>query len=562
MTTKEAEAWQARAIAAERGGNRAAALELVREGLEKHPGDAALANTAGNIAMRAGDFALAANRFAAAARLRGGELDYAVNHAIALNRLERFVEARTVLAPLGDAGRRDARYCSVRGIAERGAGNLPAAARWFDMCLAIDPRQPRALHGRARLALERGEADAPARFDAALAVNSSDPDVWLGKAQALDVAGRSEEARSLAEQIVAQGPGWSHGTRFLAQLRLAAGEADFASHYADAARRQPGDPSIRTAWAEQLAAVDRHAEAAEVLAEARRDFPQEERLILLEAIAAGADGQAERARGLFAKLALHTPERHLHEARQALRDGEADRAERLLGQVTADEPSNIAAWALRDIAWRIQDDPRHGWLHGQEGLVQLVPLDGDATLAPELVSLLDRLHDNSAFPLGQSLRGGTQTRGILFDRIEPQLAKLRAAIERTLEHYRRRLPSPDAEHPLLSHADAPWRLAGSWSVRLSGGGDHHTSHLHPQGLLSSALYIRLPDRAAQSEGVLELGRPPVDLRLDLPPIATVQPQIGHLALFPSTLYHGTSSFTAGSRMTVAFDVATGNGPSQ
>jgi hypothetical protein len=56
------------------------------------------------------------------------------------------------------------------------------------------------------------------------------------------------------------------------------------------------------------------------------------------------------------------------------------------------------------------------------------------------------------------------------------------------------------------------------------------------------------------EGWLELGRPPPDLKMDLEPIETIEPEPGYLVLFPSYLYHGTRRFPAGERMSVAFDV--------
>ncbi len=55
-------------------------------------------------------------------------------------------------------------------------------------------------------------------------------------------------------------------------------------------------------------------------------------------------------------------------------------------------------------------------------------------------------------------------------------------------------------------------------------------------------------------GHIELGRPPPKLRIDLEPRYTLRPIPGYLALFPSTLYHGTRPFSDGRRMTVAFDV--------
>jgi predicted 2-oxoglutarate/Fe(II)-dependent dioxygenase YbiX len=108
---------------------------------------------------------------------------------------------------------------------------------------------------------------------------------------------------------------------------------------------------------------------------------------------------------------------------------------------------------------------------------------------------------------------------------------------------------------MLRHRDTPWALAGSWSVRLTGGSDHHAAHIHIQGLISSALYLIVPEEAAgpQREGWLEIGRPKGDLGLDLPPIRAIEPVAGQLALFPSTAYHGTTPFRSAERMTVAFD---------
>ena len=60
---------------------------------------------------------------------------------------------------------------------------------------------------------------------------------------------------------------------------------------------------------------------------------------------------------------------------------------------------------------------------------------------------------------------------------------------------------------------------------------------------------------AKGEGQLELGRPPKDIDLGTEPLATYKPEPGHLVLFPSFLYHGTTPLQSGERLTVAFDVA-------
>lgn len=504
--------------------------------------------------MRRGEAVLATDHFAAALLARPESVDFAINLSIAQYRINRPDEAVGTLLPFEAAGARIPRYCSARATAERAAGRPDRAARWYDACLALDPGHARALHGRARVAIERGEADAVHRVDRALAVNGGEADLWLAKAQALDVAGDAAGARNITEQLVTQAPHWLEGLRFLAQLRLAAGEADFTSHYHDAAVRLPQTPDIPFDHCAVLAGLDLAAEACNVATSARVRFPNMEVFALLEAINAGAAGDDERAGTIFAALQLDTADRWRNEARHWLRRGDPSRAKAVLTKSLEHGAWDISSWALLGIAWRLANDKRAEWLHGQNGLVRLMPLvDAERVMAPA-IARLHELHDNSPMPLGQSLRGGSQTRGILFDRPESEFSGLRDATRRTLENYRSQLPPCDETHPLLRHRDHAWKIPSSWSVRLLGGGDYHAAHIHPLGIVSSACYLELPDGRKPGDGALEIGRPPRDLRLDLGPISVIEPEIGYLALFPSTLYHGTTPFSASRRMTVAFDV--------
>ncbi|MEE4155572.1 MAG: tetratricopeptide repeat protein [Erythrobacter sp.] len=543
-------------------GDLAAARALAEAARCAHPDEAGLAAAAGELALQAGDIEAAIEHFAEAVAAEPHSPDYAIDLAGALERAGAHKKALAALAPHEARGATLLRYAAARANLHQALGEPAEAARWHDRALALDPLHGPALAARARLALERGEADALARFDRALKVSSGDARLWLGKAQALECAGDRKGARAIAEQLCAQAPGFIAALRFLAGLRLAAGEPDFALPFAEAARKAPRDPNIAAAHVETLAGLDRSHEACAVAAAARARFPGEPHFALLEAIHASSAGEWDRAEAIFAGLPANTPQRALHEARHALRARDLERTLDLLERALAQAPWDIAAWALRGIAWRLAQDDRAHWLHEQPGLVELRPLIAREGLIEEASEALRALHEGAAMPLGQSLRGGTQTRGILFHRTEPVIAELHAAIRATLEAYRAQLPPTDPDHPLLRHGAREWQLEGSWSVRLSGGGgrggDHHAAHIHPQGILSSALYCVVPPATGQGErgdGCLEIGRPPPNLGLDLEPIRTIRPLPGHLALFPSTLYHGTTPFAAAERMTVAFDVA-------
>lgn len=560
MIGLSAEDWYNKASVASQAGDLVGALGAVNEGLKNFPKAAFLWHAGGSLLLLQGRPNEAAEHFGRAFKLEPKQFDHAVDQAIALSNADRNEDSLKILGKIEKKGAKFAHYCSTRGNAERGAGNHSKAVKWYDRALKIEPDRPKALLGRANVALERGEPKALEWFDRAQKVDPGNPHVWLGKAQALDVAGDHDGAVAIMHQITGQAPGLTEGLRYLAQLRHARGETDFTSHYADAAKKSPQDPNIPDDWCKTLAALELHEQARDVAANARRTNQPEAYFALLEAVYAGAAGDNDQAEKIFTALEWQSTDRALHEARHRIRREEFDQAAALLDAVLAKDTGDIAAWSLRDMLWRFTEDPRARWLHGQDGLIQIRPLEGKQRLVDDAISTLLKLHEGSPMPLGQSLRGGSQTRGTLFHRADPVLAELQRAIVKTLEQYRKDLPASDPDHPLLRHRDAPWQLAGSWSVRLTGGGDFHAAHIHPSGIVSSALYLIVPDEAHQADqrGWLELGRPPPDLVLDLPPVQSIEPRVGHLALFPSTLYHGTTPFGSAERMTVAFDVVTRN----
>jgi hypothetical protein len=217
-----------------------------------------------------------------------------------------------------------------------------------------------------------------------------------------------------------------------------------------------------------------------------------------------------------------------------------------------------AVWPYAAVAWRLAGDPRWAWLEGDlDRLVSVIDLAPELPDLGQLEWTLRQLHHAKGEYLDQSVRGGSQTDGPLFSRIDPAIRQLRAAIVGAVETYVHNLPPPDANHPLLGQRrDRRVRFAGSWSVLLRGGG-YHSNHVHPQGWISSALYVALP-RHSSSEldqaGWLTLGEPQKELGVDLPPFRYVEPRAGQLVLFPSWMWHGTIPFEAGERLTVAFDV--------
>lgn len=551
MSTAAGLAAEAAALAAR--GDHSAAIALYEQGLLRFATDARFINSAGNYFAKTGADERAAELFLLALQTDPALLEAAINAAIVMMRLERADEAAALLRQYEQAGASQPRYWSTRGNAERASGDLGGAARSHDTALRLAPDNAFALAGRARTSLERGEARAITDHERALPHRPGDPQLIHDYAQALAGSGRRSEALALSSALAEKLPAWLPGLILHAGLLWTAGERSaFASHFKVAARKAPS-PALYLAWSDVLAGVDRYVEAALVLENARQQWPDDQDLALSQAINLGEAGDAKRAEALFAIAHQPTAAWDTARARNLLRLGEPDAAERLLAPIVAADLTDITAWALIDMAWRLTANPRHMWLHGQDGLVRQLDLAvGDLEAVR---SVLVDIHAGAGMPIGQSVKSGSQTRGALFARTEPEVAAFRAAVDSALANYRAGLPPHDPTHPLLARRDDKWSITGSWSILLDGEG-HHAPHIHPKGVISSACYLTVPAEVddADRSGWLELGRPPAEMSIKLEPVSLIKPRQGSCILFPSTLFHGTRPIRSGRRMTFAFDV--------
>ena len=453
------------------------------------------------------------------------------------------------------AARRGGAYDAVSdaGFARLAAGDLAAAAALFDAALDKSPRDAAAAAGRAHVALRWGELDAVARFRAARRLLPGDANLAMAEAEAEFVSGAADAGNILAE-LVAKNPGWAAGQRQLASIRLEQGRgADALQSLRGAVATNSSNGDLWNAYIGILSQSGDHFAAADAAAAARRAGFDDPTLYLIEAAHAGQGGDLDRS----ARQLEHVPAGFAGtidlDIRNAIRAKDLAKATALLDTARGEKPFDGALWALTELVWRATDDARAGWLSGQSGLVRTMQLDLGADALSALAERLRSLHHAQAQPLGQSVRSGTQTRGRLFDRRDPEVTALAARLQHAVAAHVGSLPPHDPDHPLLRLRDHAIVPDGGWSVRLGAHG-FHSSHIHANGVLSSACYIAVPPLdAATREGWLELGRPPVDLKLDLPPLATIEPKPGQLVLFPSYLYHGTRPFAVGERLSVAFD---------
>lgn len=464
-------------------------------------------------------------------------------------------EALPVVAAAAERVATDARLWQWTGLLLRALDRREEAIAALRRAQRLQPSDVSIAHGLAHVTLEAG-LDAVALFERAAALAPGRRDVLLGMTAAHFAAGAPDRATAGLSRRLHEEPQWLDGHEYLSKLRWMLGETDaFANSYEQALGSGPRPVEFWVSYIEALLRAKAYDRAGDVLARARRAVPHSATLDMNEAILRSETGDVSAADRLFARL-MTTPDETiiLHAVRHLLTVGRIDQAARVIDSWLDRPARSDALWPYAGTVWRLLGDPRHTWLEGQDGLVAVIDLANRLPPLDQLAERLRILHRARFQNLDQSVRGGTQTDGVLFANIDPLIQATRAVVVDAVRGYIDRLPLSDPRHPTLSpRRDRPPRFSGSWSVRLQAAG-HHANHVHPAGWISSALYVVLPDGDGHA-GWLTVGMPQDELGITLEPMRRIEPRPGRLVLFPSTMWHGTVPFEVGERLTIAFDVA-------
>jgi tetratricopeptide (TPR) repeat protein len=443
------------------------------------------------------------------------------------------------------------------GLLQRSLDEHESAIQSFARAAQLAPNDAGIAHGQARVALEAG-LDAVDLFLRARALAPGDGAVSLGLAAARNAVGEGALAAEELRTLVERAPAWTAGHEQLAQLLSTLGEKERATESLERAiARFPRESAL---WL-SLFRIDLLREDYVAL---RRDIGRAQLAgvptpaLAVHCAIAAAELDPEPVPDALFKVEVPDGDRQLAvwRIRHLLRVAAIEGALSLIDRELASDRA-WSIWPYASVAWRMAGEGRSTWLEGDPRLVHVTDLTPALPPLGQLADVLRSLHIAKGEYVDQSVRGGTQTDGPLLSRIDPTIRQLRRAIVGAVESYVAQLPEPDPQHPLLSQRrDRSIRFSGSWSVRLRGRGCH-ANHVHPQGWISSALYISLPPRVAadrEDAGWFTLGEPPADLGIDLPSWRKIEPKSAHLVLFPSWMWHGTVPFFEGERLTVAFDV--------
>ncbi len=492
-------------------------------------------------------------RVSPAARLDQDALAEAAEQAYASGDEERTIP----LVRAGAEQHRSALLWQWTGLLQRALDLHEDAIESFAEAALLAPRDAKIAQGHAQVTMEAG-LNAVALFEHARSLEPGNGAIHIGLASARAAVGDGDRGASELRALLERSPMWTYGYQQLAQLLSTLGRRTEATDSLEHAIRR--FPQFGPLW-EALLSVQQRAGAYETLQDiverARAAGASSSQFAIYEAIHAAEFDDETYPPALFdaappdIDFAIET-----WRVRHLLRVGAGEAALPILDRGLKGEHS-AELWAYAATAWRMVADPRSEWLEGDPRLVRVVDLTDTLPPLDQLAETLRSLHVAKGEYLDQSVRGGTQTDGPLFSRIEPVIRHLRAAVTSAVKSYTAQLPPPDKEHPLLNHRrDRTIRFSGSWSVRLRSGG-HHSNHVHPQGWISSALYVELPSKRPgepENSGWLTLGEPDEKLQLELGPWREIEPTRGRLVLFPSWMWHGTVPFSEGERLTVAFDV--------
>ncbi|MGA9422659.1 MAG: tetratricopeptide repeat protein [Rhodanobacteraceae bacterium] len=482
----------------------------------------------------------------------------AISLAGLLNDTDRAVAALEVTTPLAATASVPVELLSEHARALMALGRRDEAVATYRHVLERAPTSGRAELDLAAALSDSGDVvHAESAVRRALAKGFDTSKTWLVLALALVGQDRFDDAEAALRHAVDRWPTYVEAHRELANLLWMRSE-NLAAATAPIDTVLRGHPDLH---ALRIVKARLHEYA---------DDAEGAYAIVSEALASGAD-TAPLHRSASESAMQFDPPRALEHARRAaalmpndraatgtladvlISAGQADEAARLAGEFLARYPDDQHMLAVQATAWRLLDDPRYHDLYDYERLVHGWTIDtpeGWADLPAYLADLasgLRRLHTLKTHPIGQSLRHGTQTARDLMLSDDPAIRAFRAAIDGPIRRHVEAIGKP---------GDTAWHIAGMWSVQLNPNG-YHANHVHPEGWLSSACYIDLPDavQGDDRQGWIKFGEPALRTDPPLPPEHFVKPEPGLLVLFPSCMWHGTVPFSGDQRrLTIAFDV--------
>ncbi|MEM9839647.1 MAG: putative 2OG-Fe(II) oxygenase [Pseudomonadota bacterium] len=541
-----------RALALSAMGEISEAEDTFRKALKgaARPGEI-LTNHA-NMLARQDEPAKAAALYSEAKGKPGAPANLAVSYAKVLVAADQPEEAARMLAEDYAGLASDASAQNVLGTAFKSAERFSEARQAYDRSIALKPDHAEALINRAHLSQIEGKRDA-ANADLTVGVQHgrSNLGVVLAAARHLSQDGQTDAAHAAYTHALRLAPQRADIHAELNRYLWEIGRRDaFLESYRQVKDQVSADLRLKLlveAGSLALRAEDRETTAREFFAEAASLAPDHP-YALVGVAEAAADQDKEVAWSNAVRLAGGHQEVGLGYAWFLLNRGRAEEAEATLN-ATDKTGAEQLFFAYDSTAARMLGRERYKTYYDLDRVTAVRPISPPGrfgsleSFLSAVDEALDPLFQRAAAPVDQTLFGGQQTAGSLWETANPVLLELREAMMAVAQSFWDEL-SVEEGHPLYRTAKRRLGFGGSWAVRLTSGGGH-TDHIHPNGLFSSAHYLRVPSDIGTEEGAsagcLRLGRPNLET-IDLPAERVIRPEEGTLILFPSYMWHGVEAF--------------------
>ena len=542
------------------------AIDAMRASLKVHAAQPECHNNLGNSYNAVGDVARAEHHYREALQLQP-------SYTVALKNLGLLLatdkpdEAMQLLLKALELAPGDVTLLTALGNLHREQERYQDAIRYYRAAIERNPGYVNAVHNLGlSYKLDEQPSEACHWFERAAALAPQQAEIDLNWGNAAFELGDYEKAASLYRRAITKSPGYVLAHETLSELQWQLGNSDrFTESYREALAQRPDDMALRHSLVQLLINSQHFAEARELINESLK-FGRTAELLRASGELYANDRDYARAReGFEGSLALQPSQTTTHDfARLLVIEGDYPRALALLEDLRKSDPDNQLTWALIGTCWRLMGDERYQWLIDYQRDVRVLTLNTPpgytnlTSFLEELQEVLLGMHSTRAAPMRQTLVSGTQTPGRLLHKPNPVIQAYRQVLTEAVAEFVAGMPD-DAEHPLFSRKSSRFDFSGSWSVRLYSGG-YHVNHVHPEGWISSACYIHLPQSMTASSGTagcIKFGETPLGLGEREVVERTVHPQPGQLALFPSYAWHGTYDFEAEEgdyRLTAPFDV--------
>ena len=393
------------------------------------------------------------------------------------------------------------------------------------------------------------------------------PESWLVYARSLGHLSRFKDALEAYKQGLTRAPNNANVQMEYAQLHwMVNGDLNAAlSLFHEALKIQTSISDIHVMYAEVIGQMGDASQQFDLLNQAYASSGNHPRLAYFLSKAALKNEKFELALQL-SQLATKAFPQELDNAINAcnchLAMGQANAVLAIVERFLKTSPNNQHLIALQATAYRLLGDERYPLLYDYTSLVKYLPLGvpkGWSSLSGYISDLEAELEEQHKFvqhPFFLSVRNGSQIPSIA--RIQkPAIQAFSEAMAQPVNEYVNALSGN--KNPMTLRNTGKFTPLPAWSVLLPPGG-YHVSHVHQEGWLSAACHIRPAENEEGNvkAGWLALGEPGSITQPKLDAEMFIEPKSGHLAMFPSYMWHGTVGFNQGKpRLTVALDIVPG-----